>query len=256
MCLIVFSWNNHPEYKLIVAANRDEHYKRPTRSLHYWPHGDILAGMDLTGGGTWLGINKMSKFTAVTNYRDLNHFKGDAKSRGKLTLQYLQDRQLPEEYLVKLTNESEQYNGFNLLVGDFNSLFYFSNISQKIEKLAAGLYGLSNHLLNTPWPKVSLAKDLLTMELKMKKIDQERLFDILHDKTIAPDDQLPTTGVGLELERALSPLFIQHGNYGTRCSSVLLMDYEGNVIFRERSYTNGAYNGEDLEFKLTVEKST
>ena len=238
MCLIVLSHNHHPGYRLILAANRDEFYERPTLALSQWDDlPGVYAGRDILGRGTWMGVSRSGRIAAITNYRDPTSIKADAPSRGLLVSGFLSDSESPESYLRQLEKSVGQYNGFNLIAGDQTGLWYVSNRSGGVRKLAPGLHGLSNHLLDTPWPKVSHAKAALGNLLQPGGIpDIEDLFEVLQDRTIAVDKNLPDTGVGLEKERMLSPVFITSADYGTRSSSVLIIDDAGAVTFWERTY--------------------
>ena len=182
MCLILFAYKVHPSYPLVLAANRDEFYDRPTQSADFWPdHPQLLAGIDLQEKGTWLGVTKEGKFAAITNYRDPASWKTAAPSRGKLVRDYLVGDLNPENYLKEISAHARDYNGFNLLLGDRENLWVFSNQGDA-KKLQPGIYGLSNHLLDTPWPKVQRGKQLLKKALA-KKGDalEEALFEMLAD---------------------------------------------------------------------------
>lgn len=239
MCLIFLGYEIHSDYRLIIAANRDEFYDRPSAPADYWEETpDLLGGKDLRAGGTWLGITKTGRLAAVTNYRDPKNQKNHAPSRGFLVSDYLKGSSPPLDYLKKIKGKADQYNGFNLIVGDRNDLYYFSNRGRDIEKLGAGFYGLSNHLLNTPWWKIEQGKRLLCSMLSQKgEVDPDAVFEILADHSPAPDDRLPDTGVGVEWERILSSLFIVSPVYGTRSSTVILIDREESVLFVERVFT-------------------
>lgn len=237
MCLIAFSYKQHTKYDLIFAANRDENYDRPARHAQFWdeyPH--ILAGKDLRAGGTWMGITKGGQFSAITNYRDPAIEKKDAPSRGHLVLDYLKSGSDPERYLRKVDQAADQYRGFNLLAGSVNKLVYYSNQQKEIRPLNSGLYALSNHLLDTPWPKVRWAKSELEQIIRDGAISEEALFDLLADDREAPDSELPDTGIPKEIEKQVSPIFIKTDGYGTRCSTVLLIDKNGRVTFSERRF--------------------
>lgn len=240
MCLILFSWKTHPTYKLIVAANQDEFYARPTLQAQFWEENpNVLAGRDLEAGGTWLGIEKSGLFASVTNYRDLSSIKGSAISRGNLTKDFLASRIDPEEYLKKIANKKDRYNGFNLIVSDFTKFYYYSNKEDSIKNLDSGIYGLSNHLLNSPWPKVQSGKLLFQDIIKKERFNSESLFKLLQNIDQVPEHLLPSTGISKEWEQALSPIFIKTPEYGTYCSTVLLVDYDGNCHFMERTYAKG-----------------
>ncbi len=253
MCLLLISYNTHPEYPLIIAANRDEFYKRPTENAHFWnEYPDLLAGKDLEGGGTWLGITKKGRFSAITNYRDMKSIKSDAPTRGKLVTDFLQSELSPLKYGHSLLNKAETYNGYNLLFSDSESFYYFSNQTKELKQLSPGIYGLSNHLLDTPWPKVIRSKKAFSYSASKDKISTDDLFEILSDDRVAPDNQLPETGLDLELERAVSPIFIKSDRYGTRSSTVLLVNNLNEVLFIERSLDtkNDLWNESRFEFKL------
>lgn len=237
MCLILFSWNSHPKYKLIVAANRDEFYVRPTAPAGFWEeHKTILAGRDLKAGGTWLGVEKSGYFTAITNYRNMDTIKENAASRGDLTKNFLVNKNEPIQYLKTISKHRDKYNDFNLLVSDFHGLYYYTNIKNQIIKLDSGIYGLSNHFLDTPWPKVTTGKKIFESIIKTNDFSTELLFELLKNVDVSDDHLLPSTGVSKELERALSSIFIKTPDYGTYCSTVLLVDKEGNCEFQERTY--------------------
>lgn len=240
MCLILFAWRMDEDFPLVLAANRDEFYERPSAPAAFWEDApDLLAGRDLREGGTWLGITTKGRVAALTNYRDPASLKIGAPSRGRLVSDYLRSGEVPEAYLRGISSNSDRFNGFNLLVGDPGVLFCYSNRGAR-ERLDPGIYGLSNRLLDTPWPKVERGKAALSVLLKDKKaLSPEGLFALLADRTRPPDDRLPDTGVGLEWERVLSPLFIESPVYGTRSSTVLLIDRRGEVTFAEREFNGG-----------------
>ena len=242
MCLIVLSYRHHPGYRLILAANRDEFYDRPTRPLSYWTdRSDILAGIDLRGGGTWLGITTAGRIAAITNFRHIPSMREGAPSRGNLVKDFLTGSTSPLGYLKDVRTVGDRYNGFNLIVGDTESLCYYSNKNGDIQNLSPGVYGLSNHLLNTPWPKVQRAKDKFCSVLSRFPVIQHRpLFQTLQDTWRPPDDELPDTGIGLEWERILSPMLIVSDVYGTRSSSVIIWKEDGQIEFSEKSYDEGA----------------
>ena len=257
MCLILLSYKMHPDYRLILAANRDEFYNRPTAPLNYWAdYPDVLAGRDLKGNGTWLGVTRAGRIAAITNYRDPAGHKQNVPSRGILARNYLTANSSPRKYLKEIGKNADTYNGFNLIVGDASGLFYCSNRAAPVHKLKSGLYGISNHLLDTSWPKVKKGKIRLQGLLNGKeKIDCDKIFEILSDRSLPPDDELPDTGVGLDWERILSPLFITSPDYGTRSSSVVLIDKSGRVTFWERTFLNTGKEikeGEIRKYSFTI----
>lgn len=243
MCLIIFSYKTHTKYPLIIAANRDEFYERQTAPAAFWDDAPyLLAGRDLQEGGTWLGITKMGRIAALTNYRNPSQFKPDAPSRGLLVSHYLTGQDDALAYLLKLNAVSDRYNGFSMVLGDLNRLYYASNWGCTIE-LMPGLYGLSNRLLDTPWPKVAKGKAALGAILsKADDPNPEDMFDFLADRTIAEDADLPNTGLDVDRERLLSSIFISSPGYGTRSSTVIMIDHRMHATFIERSYND--YRGD------------
>ncbi len=242
MCILLISLQQHPKYPLIVAANRDEFYDRPTSAAAFWadaPH--VLAGRDLQQGGTWLGITRQGRFAALTNFRDAESTPADRPSRGHLVSKFLLGDESPDVYLSTVAQQADRYNGFSLIAGQGDDFLFYSNREGRVRRLAPGVYGLSNHLLNTPWPKVARGTQSLS-ELLSAGGDPapEILFATLTDGTIADDAGLPDTGIGLARERLLSPLFITGDHYGTRSSTVILLDQSGNIMFSERSFDGAA----------------
>ncbi|RPJ78051.1 MAG: NRDE family protein [Deltaproteobacteria bacterium] len=239
MCLILFSFNQHPDYTLILAANRDEFFNRPAKPLEFWTDDpSVLAGKDLVGGGTWLGVTRSIRFAAITNFRDPYGLQKNAPTRGNLVRDFLCSQVSPEEYIKQIQNTGHQYNGFSLLVGVKDTLLYYSNRSSTIISVPKGFHGLSNHLLNTPWPKITTGKAKLKPIFSQPEIDIEATFQVLGDSDSPPPDHLPDTGVGLEWERILAPLFIHSDFYGTRCSSLLTIKRTGEVMFIERTFSS------------------
>lgn len=229
MCLIVLAYKAHPRYPLIVAANRDEFLDRPASPAHFWPDAPyILAGRDLKAGGTWLGITTAGRFAALTNHRDLRRPSVSGRSRGALVRNAL-ERDLPPLSGV-------EYEGFNLIHGRLNALRYLNNIDGTDIVLAPGIHGISNHLLDTPWPKVVRARERFTRIIAVDEPSMDDLFTLLSDPTRAADDALPDTGLDLERERALSSILITTEGYGTRCSTVVMVEMDGRVRFEERTH--------------------
>ncbi len=254
MCLILFAWRAHPEHTLVIAANRDEYFDRPASPAAYWPdRPGLLAGRDLTGNGTWLGITRTGRFAAITNYRNPAERNPSAPTRGRLVVDFLGAAQSPSEYFSGVAPQANEYNGFSMLAADGGSLAFYSNREDVVREVQPGVHGLSNHLLNTPWPKVEKGKERLGALLE-RAFDAEACLELLADGEPAHDRHLPNTGVGMEWERRLSSIRIVGGNYGTRCSSVLRIGTDGTVEFRERSYDpDGGVSGTvHHAFKLPV----
>lgn len=237
MCLILVAVDTHPKYKLVIAANRDEFYDRPTAPAAFWHDAPrLLAGRDLREGGTWIGVTREARIAAVTNYRQPELNMAGSPSRGKLVAGFLLGQESPVHYLERLSRDAASYSGFNLLVGQSEELYWLSSHGKEIRKLSPGIHGLSNHLLDTPWPKVERGRRALGGILTAADPSAEEIFQCLMDKTTVPDEDLPDTGVGLELERMLSPVFIASPGYGTRSSTVILLERNGSLTFTERSF--------------------
>lgn len=243
MCLITLAYNVHPEYPFILAANRDEFRERAAQPAHFWPDAPhVLAGRDLKAGGTWLGITRAGRFAAITNYRDLRRAPVNGPSRGQLVRAALEGTMEP--------GNTHVYEGFNLLHGPRDGLRYHNNVQGTEEPLKHGIHGLSNHFLNTPWVKVERAKDGMARLVTTSSEQMvDGLFQLLADDTLAPDERLPDTGLSLEQERAASSIFIPTPVYGTRCSTVVLVDRQGNVRFEERTFPNGAHVVEEFRIE-------
>lgn len=253
MCLIVFSFA-HPNYRLVVAANRDEFYARKTAPAAFWnDHPSVLGGRDLEAMGTWMGINRKGKIAMVTNYRDLKNLKSNAPSRGKLVSDYLLQEPAPDMYLREIAKNGAAYNGFNLLLGDPDALWYYSNYREGIEKVTGGVHGLSNHLLDTGWPKVRRAQARFEELLEKPVVDPKELLDMLYDDQQATDNELPDTGVGLDRERMLSSVFIKSPNYGSRCSTVITVASDNHVVFTERVYLPPEYTFATRSYEFEIE---
>jgi uncharacterized protein with NRDE domain len=257
MCLIFIALKHHSKYKLVVAANRDEFYDRKTAPASYWEdQPSILGGRDLEAFGTWLGMTTTGRLCMVTNFRDLRNIRPNAPSRGKLVSDFLNDTVSGETYLNHVQPNAKKYNGFSLIAGTVDSLYYFSNYKEGVILLNSGLFGLSNHLLETPWPKVEKGKNRIQDLLKSPVVHAGDLFEVLGDTSIAADEHLPDTGVGLERERALSPAFIRSPGYGTRSSTVILVDYSNNVTFIERVFDPVTSKPSEQTFRFTVRSSS
>ncbi|MBD0370277.1 MAG: NRDE family protein [Pyrinomonadaceae bacterium] len=253
MCIILLAHEAHPEYTLVLAANRDEFYGRPTREAHFWKDApDTLAGRDLERGGTWLGVTRTGRIAAVTNYREPGARIENAPSRGLLVSDFLAADEGAYEYLARLQPRASLYNGFNLIVGDGCELCYFSNRGGEPQTIRSGVHGLSNHLLDTPWPKVERGREALEKVLESDALSIEAIFKVLADDARAQDEALPETGVGLELERMLSPLFIESQVYGTRSSTVILFNRQGEVIFIERTFNRSSGGREDVRYEFKI----
>lgn len=242
MCLIVFAWRVVPGAPLIAAANRDEFYDRPAAAAGAWPENPkVYAGRDLKGGGSWMGITQEGpngpKFAALTNIRGPQERRTDAPSRGALVADYLSGDLGAEEYIAKIAEGADAYNGFNLVLGDRERLFWFSNRGAEDDRngkeLAPGIYGISNSLLDAPWPKVVRTKAQFA-SLLCQGAPEDAFFEMLADTTRAPDLRLPDTGIELDLERVLSAVCIETAGYGTRTSTVVKLYADAPAELHER----------------------
>jgi uncharacterized protein with NRDE domain len=256
MCLLLLALQAHPVYKLVIAANRDEFYERPTAPARFWDESPtILAGRDLFAGGTWFGITRNGRIGAITNYRDPASVKPAAPSRGNLVSDFLAGDKACKTYLTRLELNAENYNGFNLVVGVKDLLFWYSNRGHGVQRIMPGIHGLSNHLLNTPWPKVSRAKAAFKNILSNSPVlSPDGLFDMLLNRSIPEDEALPDTGVGMDWERILSPIFIASPSYGTRSSTILLLDRENRVTFLEKTHGPAPNQHADVAFEFMIQE--
>ena len=240
MCLLVLAWQAHPRYRVIVAANRDEFHERPTAPLAKWPAPEnILAGRDLRANGTWLGLDRRRHFGVITNFRELQRPRAEAPSRGALIPRYLEGEASAATYLSRLEPEAPRYSGFNLLLSDGDSLWYASNRAGHFARpLPPGVYGLSNQFLDTPWPKLRRVRRRFDAWLNdPANASASELFALLDDRaTATADEELPQTGVPPEWERVLSAPFVLNPDYGTRCSTVLLLEPSGAGYLAERRF--------------------
>ncbi len=236
MCLILIACQTCPRYPVILAANRDEFYRRPTREMHRWK-GDlpIIAGKDLEQGGTWLGVHPDGRLAALTNYRDPSKNTVGARSRGGIIPGFLASDADPAQYSETLYRTREEYNLFNLVFGSREALYWFSSCHGTARPVPPGFHGLSNRDLDTPWPKVEKSRKAFEAAVK-EKLPDDAFFALLKDTERPPDHLLPDTGVGKEWERLLSPIFIESPTYGTRCSTLLKIRDDGRIHIIERSY--------------------
>lgn len=230
MCTILFAWQTDPKLPFLAAANRDEFHQRPTQAAHW--QGDIFCGIDLRAGGTWMGIHRQGRFAAVTNFRESALVAGE-KSRGDLAMSFLSSHASPADFCRQLDSTQMEYGPFNLLVSDGTTLWYMSNRGAAPRALESGFYGLSNGLINDPWPKVTTGVAALRQHLHA---GDSQLFTILTNSQQPADKDLPNTGVGIDMERMVAPLFIQAGEYGTRSSAVVRLNAAGQWSMAEQSW--------------------
>ncbi len=238
MCLIVFAWHVIPDMPLIAAGNRDEFYDRPAKPADWWEdYPQIYAGRDLQGGGTWIGVSRDGRFAGLTNIRAPSEMRSDAPSRGALVANFLAGSMSPDEYVAELKTRQQDYNGFNLLMGDSKQLVWYSNRGDGDERngkaLTPGIYGLSNSLLDCAWPKVVRTKAQFA-SLLCQGAPEDAYFEMLTDTTCASDCRLPKTGVSIERERLLSAVCIESPDYGTRVSTLVKLNGGAQPVLIER----------------------
>ncbi len=249
MCITVFALNAHPNYKLIMIFNRDEDKSRESEPIH-WLNNNILAGMDEKEGGSWFGITRRGRIAYLTNFRDPESFDENKRSRGLIVKSFLNSEESSVDFLNRLLDKVYEYNPFNLIVGESpERLYYFSSVNLNIVKIEDGVHGLSNGLIDEPWPKVEKLKKGFKEVINETEIDVNRLFDILSDRESFPFEMLPDTGVGGELEVKLSPIFVDFNGYGTISSTVLLVDKDNGVALRERRFVEPKT---DLIYKFKI----
>lgn len=250
MCLISLNWRAHPRYELVLAANRDEFHHRPTAAAGWWNDAsDVFGGRDLQQGGGWLAASRQRKLAAVTNVRRMAQPDSNAPSRGALIADFMRSTQSSAEFAKRLRGRADAYAGFNLLLYDGDNLLYVTNHDGfHSERLTPGLHAVSNAALDTPWPKLLRLRDRMEDWTRQEQPDESALLEALADDHVAPDSALPDTGVGIELERFLSPAFIRGPQYGTRASSVIALARDGTLRFHERRFgPNGVPAGETRE---------
>jgi uncharacterized protein with NRDE domain len=257
MCLLVVGWNAHPKYRLVIAGNRDEFHERPSAALGWWNDGpSVLAGRDLKASGTWLGLAREGRVGVVTNFRDFEPPPDGAPSRGELVPRFLRGHVPPERFLEELARARRAYGGFNLILGGPRSLHYYSNRGDGPPRtLDAGIYGLSNQWLDTPWPKLIRSRARFGALLAQSEIAAEELFAILADRTPAGNADLPRAGNTQDWERAVSAPFVVHERYGTRCSTVVMVEHGGRTVVHERRFDPGGVQTGASRFQFTVDEA-
>ncbi|HVA54508.1 MAG TPA: NRDE family protein [Gammaproteobacteria bacterium] len=254
MCLLVFAWKTHPDYPLVFAGNRDELHARPAAAAGFWDRApQILGGRDLQAGGTWLGITTGGRFAVVTNFRAGLDPEKAPHSRGKLTADFLNCNMPADTYMHAIAQRAADYGAFSLMVGDRSTLWYFSNRGEpEPREVLPGIHGLSNHLLDTPWPKVTRSMASLTLLMEQQILTQDSLLTLLAERTPAANARLPDTGIGKARERQVSPVFVVNPVYGTRCSSVIFLHADGQARFAERWFDAAGQTLETRSFHITA----
>ncbi|MCC5930609.1 MAG: NRDE family protein [Cyclobacteriaceae bacterium] len=255
MCLIALGINISKKYPLLLLANRDEFYRRKTTTAGFWHDiPGIWAGRDLQSGGTWLGVNERGCWAALTNYRDPKYFSDNPHSRGWLVRDYLAGNLSPLDYLNEVRKKSGDFHGFNLLVGQGSNCCYYSNVRDEIAEINDGWHALSNHFLDSPWPKSQRILNKLQAMPLQENLDVEALHLCMYDHNRAEESSLPDTGIPLEMEKMLSPIFIHSPDYGTRCSSILAIGHNDVLIFSEKNYDQQALAVEKTEIRYFFNK--
>jgi len=257
VCLLVLAWHAHPRFKLIVAANRDEYHDRPTAPLAKWPEPSaIVGGRDLRAGGAWLAVDTRSRFGVITNFREMQRPSPDAPSRGSLIPSYLSHEADAAPYLTALEPNAKRFSGFNLLLADQQELWYATNRGEGfIRRLQPGVHGLSNQFLDTPWPKLlRVRRQFATWLSEATQPGTSELFAMLGDRTqVTSDEDLPQTGLSIEQERMLSSPFVVDEGYGTRCSTVVMMETSGATLIAERRFDSNGNTAGETELLLNAE---
>jgi uncharacterized protein with NRDE domain len=251
MCLLVFAWKVHPQYQLIFAGNRDERHSRAAASAAFWDDApQVLAGRDLEAGGTWVGVTPARRFAVVTNYREGLDPPKAKRTRGELPARFLEGSASAADYVEELRPRLQDYGGFSFLCGDRDGLFYISNRGDHPGPVTPGIHGLSNHLLDTPWPKVERSRARLELLLEQSAVSSSALFRLLSDRDEAAPEDLPDTGIGAELERRVSAPFVVSPVYGTRCSTAISLHADGGLRFAERVFTPAGAAAETRYFHV------
>ena len=252
MCTALFAYHAHPNYPLIILSNRDEFYHRPTEPAHFWQNNpQILSGVDLEKGGTWFGVNQNGRVALLTNYRDFTKHIDAPLSRGLITKQFLSSSEAVGPFLKSLQSNHHAYNPYNLVVGDINKLFYYSNLLEDYKPLDKGVHGLSNGIINASWPKVNTACHAFKALLTKDELDEAACFDLLSAPTKYPIELLPDTGIDKQLEVDLSSIYIELEQYGTRMQTIYYVDQLNNATFVEKSRdVAGIWHEKRFAFKI------
>lgn len=252
MCILFIAIEQHPDFPVIICANRDEFHRRPTQSMHWWSEQNILAGKDLQAGGTWFGLSPNGNFSALTNFRRPAKFDEKKRSRGNLVLQALAtNASSTEQYLIQ---KSEQYNDFNLVFGQLNNLQAFDSVNKKFVTLSPGFHSVCNGALDDIWPKMASGINLLEELISLKDVDIEKFFAVMNNQNIAEVQHLPDTGLSTELESLLSSIFITSAEYGTRSTAIILQNKVGDIEVYERNYNNQGKALNHNEFNINKAK--
>jgi len=251
MCILFIAIKQHPQYPLIVCANRDEFYNRPTLPMHVWPNCDILAGKDMQASGTWFGVNSTGHISALTNLRMPERYSENKQTRGTLVLDALAPDRMSDQFIKQLSQEANQYNPFNLIFERNDSLYYFNSVNKQAKQLQAGFHSICNGDIDDIWPKMAKGNQQLEQTLRLDaQVSETKLFEILKNNEKAPEICLPNTGVDLDVESELSSIFVQMPQYGTRSSTILLRDKNGQSRIIERLFNENGELCEERSFLL------
>lgn len=251
MCLVAFAWKSHPDYRLILAANRDELHTRPSQEAQWWPdRPDILAGRDLQAGGTWLAVSRSGRFATVTNYREHQRVRAGQRSRGEIVTNFVADDVEPQPFVASIGDAD--YAGVSVLVANHEHICYVSNRGDEAQALPAGIYGLGNASLDTPWSKLRRAKKTLRALIDSDNVNSTELLRMLADREPAPTDEIRSSDLPFDLERAISAPFIVSDTYGTRCSTILTIRNDGLVDFVERRFDPDGESTGDSHFRFRI----
>lgn len=241
MCLIIFAYKVDPQHDLLLMANRDEYCDRNFLTAHKWADNqEIVSGIDLTANGSWTGITQTGRVAAITNYRSGFAFDPKLKSRGELVKKFLNSDIPPQQFLTIIRESKKEFNGYNFLFGDLDNLYWYSNQTDEFQLLAPGIYGICNHLLDTPWPKLMDAKLQLKQMLDRGNVTPCDLLPIMLNKKRYTQEQLPDTGIEIEIEQGLSSIFVDLEKYGTVLTSFIYMNNK-SVRFYEHKHLD--HNG-------------
>jgi uncharacterized protein with NRDE domain len=255
MCLIVFAWKTHPEYRLVMAANRDELHNRPAQELHWWPdHPEILAGRDLQAGGTWLAAGRSGRIAAVTNYREQLDRRSGARSRGELVSNFVRSEVAAVEYCSSL--QAKRYAGFSLLTIDHDDLCYVSNRCDAATSLSPCIYGLRNASLDTPWPNLLRSRAALADLVATGRLNESELFRLMADRKPAAIEEVASDGLPFGQARALTAPFILTAEYGTRCTTAVMWDYAGKISVTEKRFDAAGQPVGESRFSFVAASST
>lgn len=253
MCLIIFAYKVDPQYDLLLMANRDEYCDRKFKTAHRWGDNQkVISGIDLTANGGWTGITQAGRIAAITNFRSGFDFNSELKSRGELVKNFLDSDIPPQQFLATIRESKNEFNGYNLLFGDLSELYWYSNKTDQFQLITPGVYGICNHLLDTPWPKLTDAKAQLQQMISRGDVAPDNLLPIMLDKNCYPLDQLPDTGIEIGMEQGLSSIFVDLDKYGSVLTSLLYMNNESLRFYEYKHLDNNGLIKQTFSSKAFV----